>query len=183
MVRFKPALEWTLIRLQGRRHRNGSDDEPGFRAFHLLLTVFLIWVGIEGFLVVPFFAARKAAVAGILLIMGASAWAALWLLRHRRKQAAAYLFLSTEWCAVMAFSSLSGGIHREGTGGAAVIILGAGWLLGRSAAIVFAAATLLLSLLQALIEQSGHPFPSTFPAALLPPGPFRQALWCWPSAR
>jgi PAS domain S-box-containing protein len=163
MVRFKPALEWTLIRLQGRRHPNGSEDERSFRDFHLLLTGFLIWAGIEGLVVVPIFAVRKAAVAGILLIMGASAAAALWLLRHRRKQAAAYLFLGTQWCAVMGFSSLGGGIHREGTGGAAVIILGAGWLLGRSAAFGFAAATLLLSLLQALIEQSGHPFPVYFP--------------------
>jgi PAS domain S-box-containing protein len=63
----------------------------------------------------------------------------------------------------MAHSFFAGGIHRSGTGGATVIILGAGWLLGRSAAFSFAAATLALSFAQAAMARYGHSLPVYFP--------------------
>jgi PAS domain S-box-containing protein len=167
MTRLKPALQRALFLLRGGNRLHGCDDEHAARGFHLVLTGFLVWVGIMEFLVVPLFVVRKAAVAGILLVLGGAALAALVLLRRGRKRAAAFVFLSVTWCALGGYSLLSGGVHSEGTAAGVILILCAGWLLGRFAALGFAAATLLLSFIEAFLRHAGHRLPLYFPGAPL----------------
>ena len=167
MTRLKPALQRAFFLLRGGNRLHGRDEEYTARGFHLVLTGFLVWVGIMEFLVVPLFVVRKATVAGMLLVMGGNALAALVLLRRGRKRAAAFVFLSVTWCALGGYSLLSGGIHSEGTAAGVVLILCAGWLLGRSAALGFAAATLLFSFIEALLLHAGHRLPVYFPGAPL----------------
>jgi hypothetical protein len=168
MAHIQPALRRALFLLRGGDRLRGRNDEQAARGFHLLLTALLIWVGIEELVVVPLFAVRKAAFGGLGLVVGGTALAALVLLRRGRKRAAAALFLSVVWCVGGVFSLFGGGVHSSATGLNVVIILCAGWLLGRSPALGFAAATLLLSFIEALLEQAGHPLPRYFPGAPFP---------------
>jgi PAS domain S-box-containing protein len=170
MTRLKPALQRAFFLLRGGHRLHGRDDEHAARDFHLLLTGFLIWGGIEGSLIVPLLVVRKAAVMGFMLVVGGAALTALVLLRRGRKRAAAVLFLSVIWCVIGGYSLLSGGIHSEATATAMVLILCAGWLLGRYAALVVAAATLLFSFIEAFLQHAGYRLPLYFPGAPL-------ALW------
>jgi hypothetical protein len=77
-------LRRALFLLRGGDRLHGCDDEAAARGFHLLLTGFLIWVGITEFVVVPLFVVRQAATAGLVLVMGGAALAALVLLRRGR---------------------------------------------------------------------------------------------------
>jgi len=163
MSRLKPALRRALFLGRGGDRLNGFDDEHVARSFHLLLIAFLGWTVFMLFLVVPLFAVRKAAGAAIVLALCGCAVAALVLLRGGRKRAAAALFLSALWCLLEIYSGLSGGIHGGGSNKALVVVLAAAWLLDLSAALGFAAVTLLLSLAEALLEYTGHPLPVYFP--------------------
>jgi PAS domain S-box-containing protein len=113
--------------------------------------------------VIPLFVARKAATAGAGLVVAGAAVAALGLLRRGHRRAAAALFLGVTWCAVSVFSVFGGGVHNPGSGFAIVLILGTGWLLGRSAALGLSAATILLVFTEASLEYAGHPLPVYFP--------------------
>ncbi len=168
MARFKPALRQALFLLSGGNRLSGCDDEPEARGFHLLLTVFLIWDAVEEFLVIPIFASRRAAGAGIGLTVAAVAVLSLIWLRRGRRRAAATLFLSVLWCVAAGLSMLGVGGHNPGTGLGVVLILCAGWLLGRRAALGAAAATVLLSVVEALLESTGHPWLRYFPGAPIP---------------
>jgi len=162
-ARIQPALRRAVFLLRGGDRLHGRDDEAAARGFHILLTVFLVWAGITEFVIVPLFVVRKAATAGLVLVMGGAALAALALLRRGGKRAAAALFLSVAWCVGGGFSLLGGGVRSEGMGLNIVLILCAGWLLGRSAALGFAAATLVLSFIEALLELAGYRVPLYFP--------------------
>jgi PAS domain S-box-containing protein len=159
MARFKAALRQAAFLLRGGNQLNGWDDEPEARGFHLLLAVFLVWVGINLVLVIPFFAALSVLAGGIMLVMAAVAVAALGLLHRGRRRAAAALFLGAMWCESVYFSLFGGGVHSPGTALVIILTLGAGWLLGRPAALGFAAAAILLSFIEALLEYTGHPLP------------------------
>jgi hypothetical protein len=163
MARFKPALQRIAFLLRGGNRLNGCDDEPEARGFHLLLTAFLFWAAAEELLVVPLFALRKAAVGSMGLVLAGVAVAALGLLRRGHRRAAAALFLGVLWCAAACLSLFGGGVHSPGTGLAVALILGTGWLLGRQAALGVAAAAVLLSFIEALLEYTGHPLPVYFP--------------------
>jgi PAS domain S-box-containing protein len=167
MARIQSAWRRALFLLRGGDRLRGSDDEHTARGFHLLLTVFLIWVGIMELVVVPLFAVHKAAGVGLGLILGGAALAALVLLRRGRKRAAAALFLSVLWCVSGGLSLLGGGLSSGVTAVNVVIILCAGWLLGRSPALGFAAATVALSSIEAILEQAGHLPPRYFSRAPL----------------
>jgi len=163
MERIRSALRQARLLLEGGNRLQGCDDEHVARAFHLLLTVFLVWVGIFVVLVVPLFVVRKVAVAGMLLVVGGTALAALILLRRGHKRAAATLFLSVLWCVASGYSLLSGGIRSPGAFVTIVIILDAAWLLSYFPALGFAAATLLFSFIEAFLAQVGYPLPRYFP--------------------
>jgi PAS domain S-box-containing protein len=167
MTRLKPALQGALFLLRGGNRLHGCDDEHTARGFHLLLTVFLVWVGIMEFLVVPLFVVRKVAIAGLLLVMGGAALAALVLHRRGRGGAFAALFLSVVWCVAAGLSLLTGGVRSLIICLAIVVILDTAWLLGRSAALGVAAATLLLSFIEAFLQHAGHRLPLYFPGAPL----------------
>ena len=157
-------------RLRGGDHLAGCEDEDASRGFHLLLVSLLGWVCAEEFLLIPLFAVRKTAVAVLVLIIGTAGLSALSLLRRRQKRPAAILFLSVLWCVLMVFFAFSGGVHGPGSMTALVVILEAAWLLGRTATFAFAGATLLSTLISALLDYNGHPAPVYFPGAPL-------ALW------
>src|ERR1035438_10507919 len=84
----------------------------------------------------------------LLLIAGGVALAALILLRRSRKRPATALFLSVLWCLIDILSLFNGGVHSPAVYMALALSLDAAWLLGSSATIGFAAATLVLSLKQ-----------------------------------
>ncbi len=163
MAHLKSSVRQVLFLLGGGKGLNGWDDEPEVRGFHLLLTTFLVWDAVEEFLVVPLFVARKAAAGGMGLVGAGAALMALGLLRRGHRRAAAAVFLGALWCMASCFSLFGGGVHSPGTGLAIVLILGAGWLLGRPAAMGLAAATLVLAFIEALLEYTGHPLPRYFP--------------------
>jgi len=163
MARFKAAVRQALFRLSGGHRLNGWIDEPEARGFHLLLSACLMWDALELVLIIPLFVARKAATGSIGLVAAGAAVAALNLLRRGHRRAAAALFLAVLWIGASCFSLFGGGVHSPGTGFAIILILGAGWLLGRSAALGLAAVTVLLSSGEAILEYSGHPLPLYFP--------------------
>ncbi len=170
MADLEPVWRRVLFRLRGGNRLNGWDDEFTARGFHLLLATMLVWVGLMESVVVPLFAGRKLAGEVLFLILGAATLAALILLRRGRRRAAAALFLSVFWCVTGGVSLFGSGIRNWGNYGALVLILGAGWLLGRAPALGFAAASLVLTLIEACLAHFGHPLPNYFPGAPL-------ALW------
>jgi PAS domain S-box-containing protein len=159
---LKPALRQIAFLLSGGNRLNGWCDEPEARGFHLLLAVFLMWDAAEEFLVIPLFTARRAATASLALLAGAAAMAALALLRRGHRRAAAALFLGVVWCAAACFSVFGGSIRNPGTGLAIVLILAAGWLLGRPAALGLAGATIALLACEASLEYAGYHLPHYF---------------------
>lgn len=166
MVHIRAVLRQALFLFGGANRLNGCDDEPDARAFHLLLIAFLIWVGIMGIVVVPLFVVRKVATMILLLVVGGAALAALGLVRRGFKRAAAAEFLCVTWCAAGVTSVLSGGGNNY-VAWAIVVILAAGWLLSRSVALAFAAATILVSFIGALLQHVSRPLPLYFPGAPL----------------
>ncbi|MCU1273760.1 MAG: multi-sensor signal transduction histidine kinase [Bryobacterales bacterium] len=165
-MHIRTVLRQALFLFGGANRLNGYDDEPDARAFHLLLIAFLVWVGIMEFLVVPLFVVRKVATMILLLVVGGAALAALGLLRRGFKRAAAAEFLCVTWCAAGVTSLLSGGGNNY-VAWAIVVILAAGWLLSRSVALAFAAATILVSFIGALLQHVSRPLPLYFPGAPL----------------
>jgi PAS domain S-box-containing protein len=164
MVYIRTVVRQALFKFSGANRLNGYDDEPDARAFHILLIVFLVWIGIMEFLVVPLFVVRKVATMSLLLVVGGAAMAALVLLRLGFKRAAAAEFLCVTWCAAGVTSLLSGGRNNY-VAWAVVVILAAGWLISRSVALGFAAATILVSFIGALLQHVTHPLPVYFPGA------------------
>jgi PAS domain S-box-containing protein len=166
MVHIRTVVRQALFKFGGANRLTGYDDEPDARAFHILLIVFLVWIGIMEFLVVPLFVVRKVATMSLLLVVGGAAMAALVLLRRGFKRAAAAEFLCVTWCAAGVTSLLSGGGNNY-VAWAIVVILAAGWLISRSVALAFAAATILVSFIGALLQHIRHPLPVYFPGAPL----------------
>ena len=163
-MHIRTVSRQALYLFGGASRLTGYDDEPDARAFHRLLIVFLVWVGIMEFLVVPLFVVRKVATMSLLLVVGGAALAALVLLRRGFKRAAAAAFLCATWCAAGFTSLLSGGANNY-VAWAIVVILAAGWLISRSVALAFAAATILVSFIGALLQHLKRPLPLYFPGA------------------
>ncbi len=170
MVPMGQAWRRLTFALRGGENLRGVEDEYTFRTFHCALMTFLLWDAAMILVVVPLFAVRKAAGAGLLLVVGLSAALALALLRRRRKRAAAALFLIVLWCGITIYGTLSGGVY-SGSGFVSVVVaLCAAWLLGAGPAAGFLGATLLVSLVEALLEAAGWRLPVFFP---------RPRLWLW----
>jgi two-component system, cell cycle sensor histidine kinase and response regulator CckA len=167
--RIRLALRRVLFEFRGGDRLNGSDDEYAVRSFHLALSLLLCWIAVMEFLVVPLFAMRKVAIASIATVLGGVTLGALVLLRRGRKRAAGVLFLGVLWCVLGIYSAFSGGIHTGG-GYMVLVVIIAAWWLGLYSALGLAAATLLLTLAEALLEYSGHTLPVYFPGDPL-------ALW------
>ena len=165
MVKMRTVLRRALFLCSGANRLKGYDDEHGARAFHLLLVAFLVWIGIMEILVVPVFVVRKVMIASLMLVVAGSAVAALCLLRGGFKRAAAAQFLGVTWFVTGIGSLFSGGVGNNFAAWAIVVILAAGWLLSRTVALGFAAATILLSFVGAFLQYVGHPLPRYFPGA------------------
>ena len=161
MPRIKPIFGRALFLLRGGDRFQGCDDEPAARRFHFVLTAFLVWVGLMELLVVPLFVVHKAVGAAILMAVGATDLAGLVLLRRGHRRAAVTLVVGFGWCAAAGVSFVSGGVR--GSGLLIAMVLCAAWLVGRSAALYLAAATLLLSFVEACLQYTGHPLPVYFP--------------------
>ena len=112
---------------------------------------------------VPFFAARRIAVGIIFAVLGVVTLRSLYLVRAGRIRAASLVFLMTTWCVAEAASAVGGGLRGVSTCLVVLIIVNAGWLLGRASAIILAAATLLIALAESLAAYFGHPLPLYFP--------------------
>jgi two-component system cell cycle sensor histidine kinase/response regulator CckA len=163
MTSLGPAWKRIVFALRGGARLNGVEDENTARGFHLLLACVLIWILLLLLVGVPFFAARPTSTALICAFLGAVALGALCLVRASRIRAASFLFLIAIWCMAEASSAVGGGLKGGVYPLIVLIIVNAGWLLGRASAIALAAATLLISLAEALAESSGHPLPLYLP--------------------
>jgi PAS domain S-box-containing protein len=158
-------LTWKqlVFAFRGGARLNEVEDESTARNFHLLLSWALIWVLLLLTVVVPFFTIRRTGAAIISVVLGFASLVALYLVRTRRTRTASRFFLLTAWCLAEVISALNGGLKSGANGMVVLIIINAGWLLGRSNAIGLAVATLLISLVEAVIEYTGHPLPRYFP--------------------
>lgn len=152
----------TYLLCGGDRLR-GIEDEDTARSFHLILCGFLAWLVLAISVLIPWFAVRKVAVAALLVLLFVMAAVCLALLRNSKKHAAAVVFISAIWCVIEGFSFFSRGVHSATSGWSFVIIILAGWLLGSTAAIRVATASLLIFLIEATLEENGHPLPAYFP--------------------
>jgi PAS domain S-box-containing protein len=164
MTRTSLGSRWKRLTfaLRGGDCLNGIAEETTARGFHLLLTCALIWILLL-LVVVAFFAVRSKEGAVVVIVLGATTVAALRLVRANRIRPAALLFVTIYWCVAEGFSALSGGL-RSGTYGLVVlIIVNAGWLLGRSSAIGLAAATLVASFAEVVFQYSRPTLPPYFP--------------------
>jgi len=176
MPRIRTVLLRILFLCRGGKRFSGRADEHDARNFHFLLSAFLIWIVFMELLVIPLFAARKAVVSIAVLGLGTAAGTALVLLRRGHKRAAAYLFLSALWGFIEIFAALSGGIHGGSGNMPLVVVLIAAWLLGLSAAMGFAAVTLLVFAAEVLLEYTGHRLPAYFPGSPLALGASEMGL-------
>jgi PAS domain S-box-containing protein len=159
------GLTWQhfVFALRGGEGLNGIEDEGAARAFHLLLACVMVWIVILLVVVAPFFAARKMGGVIFAAACGAVTLEALRLVRKHRVRAASRFFLLTLWCLAETFCFLSGGIRSFAYSMVVLLIVNAGWLLGKSTAIGLTAATLLISFVEAVLEHAGHPLPLYFP--------------------
>jgi PAS domain S-box-containing protein len=162
MTHVRQAAQRLLFALRGGERLNGVENESTARGFHLLLACFLFGVLLYLAVAEPFFVVRKAASALILAVAGAIILTALHLLRTRRLRPAARLFVIAVWCLAEGCSAFDGALHSGVYGLVVLTIVNAGWLLGKSSAIGLTAATLLISLAEAVLEYSGHPMPRYF---------------------
>jgi two-component system cell cycle sensor histidine kinase/response regulator CckA len=141
----------------------GVEDEGTARGFHLFLACVLVWIALLLAVGVPFFAARPTATGLACLLLGAVTLGALYLVRAGRVRAASLLFLLSIWCTTEVSSALGGGLRGGVYPLIVLIIVNAGWLLGRASALALAAATLLVALAESLAEYFGHPLPLYLP--------------------
>jgi PAS domain S-box-containing protein len=163
MPGISAELRRIVYLLRGGDRLNGCDDEYTARSVHLALAAFLCWAGIMELSIIPLFAVRRVAAACMIMLLGGSALAALILLRQGRRRAAAALFLWVLWCVLAGYSIFSGGIHNGSGYMAVVVVLAAVWWLGIPVACILVAATLLLTLAEAVLEYTGHRLPIYFP--------------------
>ena len=158
-----PTWEGLIYALRGGDCLNGIAEESTGRGLHLLLSSVLIWILFLLVAIVPFFTVHPSASGALGIALAAATLGALLLVRARRIRPASLLFVTTFWCVAEGISALNGGLHSGVYGLVVLIIVNAGWLLGKSSAIGLAAATLLVSLTEAMLEYSGHPLPLYFP--------------------
>src|SRR5580658_1049994 len=164
MTSLGPAWKRIVFALRGGARLNGVEDENTARGFHLLLACVLLWILLLLLVGVPFFAARPTSTALICAFLGAVALGALCLVRASRIRAASFLFRITIWCVAEVAGAFSGGLRSGTIALSVLIIVNAGWLLGRASAITLAAATLLIALAESLAAYFGHPLPIYFPS-------------------
>lgn len=148
---------------RGGSRLNGVADESTARGFHLLLAWVLVWILLLLTIGVPFFAARPTGAGIVSVVLGVATLGALYLVRAGRVRAASLLFLISVWSMAEASSAVGGGLRGVSTALVVLIIVNAGWLLGRASAIILTVATLLIALAESLAAYFGHPLPLYFP--------------------
>jgi len=163
MTRLGPAWKQIVFTLRGGTRLNGVEDESTARGFHLFLACVLIWTVLVLAVDFPPLIARPAAIASMCLVTGSFTLGALFLVRAGRIPAASRLFLIVFWCVAEVAGAFSGGLRSGAIALSVLIIVNAGWLLGRSSAINLAAATLLIALAESLAAYLGRPLPTYFP--------------------
>jgi len=161
----RTGLFWKqlVFTFRGGARLNGVERETTARGFHFLLTCVFVWALLILAVVVPFFTVRRMGAAAISTVLAIASLAALYLVRTGRIRVAARFFLITVWCLAETIGALNGGLKSGVYSMIVLIIMNAGWLLGRSTAIGLAVTTLLLSLGEAVLEYAGHPLPTYFP--------------------
>jgi len=163
MTSLGPAWKRIVFALRGGTRLNGVEDENTARGFHLFLACVLIWNLLVLAVDFPPLIARPAAIAIMCLVTGSFTLSALFLVRAGRIRAASRLFLIVFWCVAEVAGAFSGGLRSGTIALSVLIIVNAGWLLGRSSAINLAVATLLIALAESLAAYLGRPLPIFFP--------------------
>jgi len=149
--------------MRGGNHLHGFRDEVTSRGFHLLLTGYLLWTVVGVGAVIPIFAVRRLGATLLFSVLGLNALVSLFLLRQGRLRVASTLFLAVFWIVAEAATLFNRGISSPLQALVFLLIVNTGWLLGRRFAFLMAGASLLIALVEALLEQFGHPLPVYFP--------------------
>jgi PAS domain S-box-containing protein len=152
-----------LFGMRGGSRLDNFEDESRARSFHFLLTCFVIWLFVNIVIAVPLFAANKRLGTVLSVLLLASTVAALRLLRRARFRGACLLFVWTLWCLMEVFGVLNRGVLSPLHGLIFLLVVNAAWLLGREFSFAMAAASLLVALVEALLQHTGHQFPVSMP--------------------
>jgi PAS domain S-box-containing protein len=160
--RYQRVVTKLMARAHGDRYFPARDS-TGARSFHLLLVVVFVVIAATSAVTIPIFDARKLAALAVVAAQLVSLIVCLRLLRRGRPGTAAWVSLSTFWASTELISAFSGGLHSPVQGVVFLIVIHAGWLLGRKGALVFGGITALASTAAAVVEQLGHSFPKYLP--------------------
>jgi PAS domain S-box-containing protein len=115
--------------------------------------------------VLPLFAPRKATSSLLMAAWVAAPILSLALLRRGRVRAAGRVLVVCWWAVATAIVSLSGGVHSVGMGLFMPVIVFAGWLLGKRAALYAACLFFAMSLAFAMAGHHGIHLPRYFPGS------------------
>jgi PAS domain S-box-containing protein len=161
------------------RSPSGDDERASIEiGFRWLLKALLVWVMFELLVGIPFFTLRKLAGFLLAIILLVTYLACLRLLSQGRYHQASWLFVSVTSFVTIGLFALGGGVvNTRGLMFLLVPIIPAGWLLGRSSALVFSALTLLVTLFAAILETFGVHLPNYF-SGTHPVGIWLQFLGC-----
>jgi PAS domain S-box-containing protein len=149
--------------MRGGHRLDGFDGEGRARSFHLLLACFAIWLLVNVTVVVPLFAANKPMGVVLCVFMLASTFGALRRLRRAYFRGACLLYLWSLWCVMEVFGALSRGVSSPLHGLIFLLVVNAAWLLGREFSFAMAAASLLVALVEALLQTLGPGLPVSMP--------------------
>jgi signal transduction histidine kinase len=156
-----------LFKMRGGRLLNGFRNEVTARGFHLLLTGYLLWTVVGLAVVIPLFAVRRTGASALFGLLGVNALTSLLVLRRGRLRVASQMFLLVFWVVTEGAILLNRGVSSPLQALIFLLIVNTGWLLGRRFAFVMAGASLFITLVEALLEQFGHPLPVYFPGSAL----------------
>jgi hypothetical protein len=136
------------------------------KTLHSLLLGVLLWLVLFSAIDLPFFAVRKGTSSALAIITALSVLSSLFYLARSEVKFASWIFLSCMWFDATIFTMLSGGIESRTLLFYIPISIMAAWLLGQRAALISAGIFTGMSLLLALLGNSGVRMPKYFP---LPP--------------
>ena len=149
--------------MRGGHRLDGFRNEITARGFHLLLTGYLLWTALGIAVIIPAFAVRKPGATILFSLLGVNALVSLLLLRQDRLPVASKLFLVFFWVVAEGSIMFNRGVASPLQALIFLLIANTGWLLGRTFAFVMAGFSVVIALVEALLEQFGHPLPVYFP--------------------
>lgn len=147
------------------RLRGPCAEEPTGKLLHAVLIGMMCWVVIQAGIIIPFFSEKKVSSAALTLFAASVSAASLWLLYRGSLRAASLAFIFGIWAYATILILLDGGIRSSALVLYIPLPILAAWLLGFRAALWSAWTCIGVSLILAILGQSGIVFPRYFAGA------------------